>query len=155
MSNKKYKVQLSENERTQLEELLQKGTQKARTLNRARVLLWSASKTDEEIASLLLVSKATVQNIRQRYCQRGIEQALYDRPRPGKPPKIKGLEKAEVTALACSNPPEGKSRWSLRLLANRAVELELIPEISPQSVQRLLKKTNLSLTSNKVGVSES
>jgi hypothetical protein len=75
-----------------------------------------------------------------------VESAIEERPRSGKPPKFSGKQQAKITALACSTPPEGRSRWTLRLLADKVVELELVDDISHKSVGEILKKTNSSLT---------
>lgn len=141
MANKKYVVKLSEKERQKLEELVKKGTHQARVLRRAHILLWAETKTDEEIAGLLKVTRRTVETIRQKWVEGGVEYAIQEGTRPGRPTKISTLEKAKITALACSDPPEGRSRWSLSLLADQAVTLELVPEVSRVTVQRILKKT--------------
>jgi transposase len=100
---------------------------------------------DDEIAETLKVSKSTVCRIRKRYCEGGLDFALQEKPRSGAPNKIDGRVEAQLTLLACSDPPEGRSRWTVRLLADRLVELEVVDSISHMSVQRLLKKMKLSL----------
>jgi transposase len=90
----------------------------------------------------LTVSKATVYNIRRRYCTEGLQAALNDKPRPGAPKKLDGRGEARFTAIACSDPPLGRQRWTLRLLADKLVELELVDGISPATVRTLLKKTS-------------
>ena len=143
--NKKYVIKLKNEEREKLNELTHKGKEKVRKLKRCQILLLSdEGKSDVEIAKVLKVSTGTVANIRRRYANDGLESALNEQRRPGAPRKYKGLESAKITALACSTPPEGHSRWSLRLLADKAVELELVNEISYMSVDRILKKMNLS-----------
>ena len=104
------------------------------------------AKKDEAIAEQVETSVATVQRIRRRFVQEGLEAALTDKPRSGAPPKFKGQSRAAVTALACSDPPEGHARWTLRLLADKLVELERVDSISHKTVGEILKKTNLSLT---------
>jgi putative transposase len=141
MANKKYKVSLSDSERQQVQKLLKSGTHPARVLTRARALLWAETQTDVEIAEGLDIAKKTVENLRQRYVESGLEAALYERARSGRPPKLTPKDRASITALACSDPPEGYARWSLSLLAERAVALELVEEISRDSVNRILKKT--------------
>lgn len=151
MSAKKYRVRLTKKQRKELKKLTHSGVIAARKLNRAQVLLLSdegrpdGRKTDQEIADVLEISTATVVRIRQRFVQEGLEVALTEKPRPGKPRQLSGKDKAAVVALACSDPPEGYARWSLRLLADKLVELELVDHISHTSVKEVLKKTNLSL----------
>lgn len=152
MSTKKYRVKLTNRERKYLKKLTTTGKESARKLNRARILLLSdeanpeAAESDPEIARILGVSSATVTRIRQRFIEEGLRPALNEKPRPGAPPKFSGKERAEITALACSDPPEGHGRWSLRLLADKLVELELIESISYKTVGEVLKKTNSNPT---------
>ena len=152
MSAKKYRVRLTKKQRKGLKKLTHSGVISARKLNRAQVLLLSdegrptGRKTDQEIANVLEISTATVVRIRQRFGQEGLEAALTEKPRSGKPRQLSGQDKAVVVALACSDPPEGYARWNLRLLADKLVELELVDHISHTSVREVLKKTNLSLT---------
>jgi transposase len=141
--NKKHVIKLKDEERKKLSELICKGSAKVRKLKRCQILLLSdEGKSDVEIAQAIKVSMGTVGNIRRRYATDGLESALNENRRPGAPKKYKGLESAKITALACSTPPEGHSRWTLRLLADKAVALELVSEISYMSVDRILKKTN-------------
>lgn len=147
MSQKHFRVRLSEAERKQLQAIAGKGKDKARKITRCRVLLLAderKGKTDKEISDALGVCLATVFTLRRRYCQEGWERAIGEGARSGQPPKFKGRVAAKITALACSAPPEGQARWSLRLLADRVVELKMVPSISHQSVSNLLKKTNLN-----------
>lgn len=88
----------------------------------------------------LEVSARTVAVTRQRYMEEGLEGALNEKPRPGKPPKLSGREEAMLTAIACSDPPEGHNRWSVRLLADRLVELDIVDSISREAVRKYLKK---------------
>ena len=89
----------------------------------------------------------TIINIRKKYAESGLENALYDKPRPGAIPKITGEIEAQLTMLACSAPPEGKARWTLQMLADKLVELKLVDSISDVAVMKRLKKMNLSLGS--------
>ena len=98
------------------------------------------SKTDAEIAEQVAISRATVQRVRRRFVEEGLEAALTEKLRSGAPPKLSGRQRAEITALACSEPPEGRPRWSLRLLADKLVELGMVDRISHVSVQQVLKK---------------
>lgn len=157
---KKYRVALSPEQRERLEDLTSRGEIKVRKYKRARILLLAdenhpnGGKVDSEIAQQVGVGASTAQRIRKRFALEGLESALEEKPRPGVPEKFSGRQRAEVTALACSDPPEGHARWSLRLLADKLVELEFVESISHDTVDRILKKTNCSLTANDSGASE-
>ena len=139
-------VNLNEEEREELKQYLRKGKSSARSLTRARILLLAdEGRDDEEIAEALKVSKSTVSRIRTRYCEGGLDSALHEKARSGAPPKIDGRIEAQLTLLACSEPPDGRSKWTVRLLADRLVEMEVVDSISHMSVQRLLKKMKLNL----------
>jgi putative transposase len=139
-------VRLKERERDELKRYLRKGKSSARSLTRARILLLADERRDdEEIAEALKVSKSTVSRIRTRYCESGLDSALHEKARSGAPPKIDGRMEAKLTLLACSDPPDGRSKWTVRLLADKLVEMEVVESISHMSVQRLLKKMKLSL----------
>ena len=143
-------ITLTKKERTELSQLIKSGKHSARVLGRARILLLLDRSQGEkrklqEIADAMLASIGTVSNIKRRYLAGGLEQGLYDRPRPGAKPKINGEVEAHLIALVCSNPPEGRERWTLRLLADKLVELELVETISHVAVGDALKKTNSSL----------
>ncbi len=97
---------------------------------------------DKDIAKSLMINSETVGRTRKRFVTEGIEAALYDKPRPGRVPKITGDIEAKLTVLACSNPPEGHSRWTLRLLADRIVELGYVDTISHVAIRKCLKKVN-------------
>jgi transposase len=145
MSQKHFRVQLSEQERLRLQKIVRSGKDKARKITRCRILLLADEangKKDEEISNALNVCLATIFNIRRRYAQEGLERAIGEGARSGQPPKFKGRAAAQITAIACSTPPEGQARWSLRLLADRAVELKIVDSISHQSIRNILKKTN-------------
>lgn len=149
MSQKQFRVQLNEQERLRLQKIVRSGKDKARKITRCRILLLADEangKKDEEICDALNVCLATIFNIRRRYSQEGLERAIGEGARSGQPPKFKGRAAAKITAIACSKPPEGQARWSLRLLADRAVELKIVDSISHQSVRNILKKTNLNRT---------
>ena len=142
MSRKKlYCVRLNEGEREELIRYLRRGKSSARSLTRARILLLAdEERDDKEIAEALKVSKSTANRIRKRYFEGGLEFALHEKARSGAPTKMDGRIEAQLTLLACSEPPDGRSKWTLRLLADRLVELEAVESISHMSVQRLLKK---------------
>jgi hypothetical protein len=147
--SKHRKVTLTTEERERLESLIHSGKEAARTQTRARILLLTDYSEgehwqDEAIAGALLCSQKTVVNVRQRYLAEGLVAALYDKPRPGQTPKLTGEVEAQLTLLACSDPPEGYARWTMRLLADKLVELELVEAISHVAVWERLKKTNSS-----------
>jgi transposase len=144
----KYAVRLTAEERSRLNRQTVQGRIKVRQYKRIQVLLLAdenhdnGGKTDKEIAEQVAISAATVERTRRRYVENGLEAALNEQARSGRPPTIGGETRAKITALACSTPPEGYGRWSLRLLADKAVELEFIEHISHDAVGDILKKTN-------------
>jgi len=147
MSRKSHCVKLKKRVREYLQKIVESGEEKARKITRCRVLLLAdKGKTDQEISDALNVCLATIFNIRRRYSQGGLERAINENARSGQPPKFKGKSMAKITALACSKPPEGRAKWSLRLLADRVIELNIVESISHVSVHNILKKTNSSLT---------
>ncbi len=150
MPAKKYRVFLNGKKRSNLKRLVNTGTEKARKITRARILLLAdespsgPSKKDKEIMEALCVCARTVAQTRQRFTAGDIQGALNEKPRSGKPPKFTGREKAKLTLIACSEPPEGRTRWSVRLLADKMVELEVVDSISRETVRKYLKKGNSS-----------
>lgn len=151
-NKKKYQVKLSTAQREILKELISSGTIKVRAYKRARVLLLSdenragGAKPGSQIAKEVDLSLATVQRVRRQFGGQGLEAALSEKARGGAPRKFTERDRAKITALACSQPPEGHARWTLRLLAEKMVELELLESISYDTVDKVLKKTNFSLT---------
>jgi transposase len=139
---KVYVVDLSEEEKAQLESLTKKGKTSARKLNRARVLLLAnQGETDKAIAKAVGVGTSTVERIRKRFVtEGGMEQALNERPRPGGKRKLMGKQEAYLLALACSDPPQGKKHWTMQLLADRLIELEVVDSVSNETVRRTLKR---------------
>jgi transposase len=142
-------LHLTSQQRKQLDSLVRSGTAQARTLTKARILLMSdysrdGHRTDEEIASVLGVSLPTIGRVRRRCVEGGLDAALYDKPRCGRPPKITGDIEAQLTVLACSDPPKGSARWTLRLLADKIVELGYLESISHVAISNRLKKTRCS-----------
>jgi len=140
------RIELTEEQRTELEQLLRSGSIPARTNTRARILLLSdrsqgQKRTDQEVAEVVLCSKGTVGNVRRRFLTGGLAMALNDKGWPGASPTFTGETQAQLTMLACSDPPEGAARWSLRLLAERMIELGYVEHISHVTVRELLKKT--------------
>ena len=145
MPAKIYPIQLSEEERQQLQKYVKQGKKSARAINRARILLLAdEQQTDEEIAKVLGVNRTTIYRVRKAYRTTGINKALEEKPRRGAPAKIDGRVEATLTMLACSDPPEGYGRWTLQLLADKLVELEVVESISLPTVRTALKKTNLN-----------
>ena len=135
-------IQLSKQDRSSLTKILSSGKSTARRQTRARTLdLLHRREHPQRIAETLRIGIATVYNIQKRYLAEGLDAALTDKPRSGKPPIIKAEEKAKLTALACSEAPEGHARWTLRLLADKAVEFGFIESISHNEVGKILKKT--------------
>lgn len=117
------------------------GRDSVRRVKRALVLLAvDAGHKDEDIAAEVHLHRTTVEHVRRRFAEEGLDSALSERPRPGNARVLDGRQEAYVIALACSEPPEGQARWTLRLLANRLVELEVVDEISHHTVGRLLKR---------------
>jgi transposase len=138
-------VTLTETERLSLLDLLKKGEVKARMVTRARILLLSAEgATDQSIAEVLKVNPQTVRNIRKRFVAEGREAAVQERPRPGAQPNLDGKQEAFLIAPACSAPPEGREHWTMHLLADRLVELEVAESISDEPVRRVVNQTNAS-----------
>ena len=136
-------IKLRKHELRALTTISKRGTTAARTQTRARLLdLLHRQQHPNEIAALLQVSLQTIFNVKRRYLIGGLEAALFDKARSGRPIRIDGAQRAKITALACSAPPEGYARWSLRLLADKAVELQLCEAVSHNAVKEILKKTN-------------
>src|SRR5215216_3323182 len=149
---KRYRVTLTDEERERLDGLTRKGTASARMVRRAQTLLLAAEeRTDEAIAAALRIGVSTVERTRRRCVEEGVEAALRERPRPGARPKLGPKEQAFVVALACTKPPEGRERWTMQLLAERVVELQIVPDITDEAIRRLLKGTSSSPGSRRSG----
>ena len=153
MPSIKYVIELSNQEKVRLMEIVKKGSSPARTILRANILLASDKQNDRymtvsEIANAYRTTPTTVQTVRASYCKKGLEATITRKKRetPPIPAKVTGEVEAHVIALACGQPPEGYSKWTLRLLANKTVELGYIESISHVTISTILKKTNLSLT---------
>jgi DNA-binding transcriptional ArsR family regulator len=144
---KKYPVILTQTERELLRSLIAAGTAPARKLTHARILLKADQSpegpgwVDDAVAQAVEVSQPTVSRVRKQYFEEGLEAALNRRP-PNREyhRKLDGQQEARLVALACSEPPEGQARWSLRLLADKMVELDVVDDLSYQTVRRTLKK---------------
>lgn len=138
---KKYLVKLAPDERAKLESLIRGGRASVRRLKRALVLLAvDDGDKDEAVAGKARVSAGTVGRIRQRFAEEGLEAALSERPRPGRAPLLAGPQEAYLLALACSPAPAGHAQWTVRQLAGRLVELDLVEAVSHQTIWRVLKK---------------
>lgn len=152
MPRKAESIKLSNDELSSLKTILRRGAAPARTQTRARVLdLLHRGPHPNSVAETRQVSGATVFNIKRRYLEAGLDAALFDQPRPGRPPTLDGKMRAQITALACSRAPEGHAGWTLRLLADKAVELGFVASISHTGIRKLLKKTASSRTSTSRG----
>jgi transposase len=152
MPKKKYVVDLTAEERSTLEHLVQRGKSSARKLTRARILLQAdEGLTDEEIAMALDVGIATVERPRQRCVEVNLE-ALHERPRPGGQRKLSGKQEAHLIAVACTPAPSGQPHWTLQLLADKVVELGFVESIARETVRQILKKTRSSPGSTSSGV---
>ena len=152
---KKYIVELSDDEEKQLSSHIAKGSSGARSIRRAHILLLAhEGRKDEDIAEHQRCGASTVQRTRQRYVEEGLPSALFDKPKAGKPEKLTSKAKAHLVALACSEAPEGRGVWTLRMLGDRLVELDLVESISVECVRTHLKKTNVSLGNTSNGASE-
>ena len=148
---KKYRVTLTENERTMLTTMITSGSAPARTLTHARILLKADQAeggpawTDEAIRDALDVGLSTIARVRERFVELSIDDALHRRstPRP-RQRLLDGTEEAHLLALTCSAVPEGNERWTLRLLADKMVELEYVDRVSHETIRQVLKKMNLN-----------
>jgi transposase len=142
---KRYRVTLSADERERLGRLSRQRTASVRMVRRAQALLLAAEdKTDAVIADRLRMGVATPERLRRRFVEEGVEASLRERPRPGARPKLGPKEQAFAVALACTKPPEGRHRWTMQMLADRLVELELVPDITDGAIRLLLKRTSSS-----------
>ena len=149
---KRYIVTLTTEERSYLKQMIRSGKNKARKITRARILLKADQGTngpawnDPQISQALEVSVSTIERLRKRFVEEGLEAALNRRKEaiPRLRRKMDGHHEAQLIALVCSDPPEGRSRWSLRLLADKLIELEVVDTVSYETVRRTLKKINLS-----------
>jgi transposase len=149
---KKYKVTLTSEERNSLQDLIAAGKASAQKLAHARILLKADAAPggpawiDARIAEAVEVNVTTVERVRERFVEQGVEAALARKKqdRPSRERKLDGQAEARLVALACSEPPLGRARWTLRLLADKLVELEVVDTVSTETVRQVLKKTNSS-----------
>ena len=158
---KQYVVELTAEEQDELMQLVSKGKAAARKITHARVLLQANESkngpawTDNQISEAFDIHTNTIHDIRRRFVEDGLEAALERKPtdKPPRDVRFDGAFEAKLIALACSDAPEGQTRWTVRLLADKAVELNFAESVSHMTVQRVLKKTNLSLISASTGKS--
>jgi transposase len=147
---KRYIVTLTVEERQDLHDLIAAGKAAAKKLAHARILLKADAAEggpawpDHRIAEALEVSTATIERVRQRFVEQGLEAALVRKPqeRPSRLPTLDGRAEARLIALACSTPPDGRAVWTMQMLADKLVELEVVPRVSDETVRRALKKTS-------------
>ena len=147
---KKYIVTLTADERQALHDLIAAGKAAAQKLTHARILLKADAAEggpawpDRRIAEAIEVSDATIERVRQRFVEHGLEAALVRKPqdRPSRQRALDGRAEARLIALACSTPPDGRKGWTMKLLADKLVELEVVPTVSDETVRRALKKTS-------------
>lgn len=143
---KKYIVDLNEVELSQLQSLIRTGKHKARTITRANILLMaSEGYADNAIASTLRINVSTVERTREKFVVGGLQYVLQDRPHPPKPRKLDGKQEAFLVATACSTAPEGRTHWTMQLLADQLVNLGIVDSISDETVRQTLKKTMSNL----------
>ena len=141
MRTKTYRVELTDAERAELEGMLRRGKAAARRLARARILLSAADdRLDHETAAAVRCGERTVQRIRRRFVEGGLEDALSERPRPGGRPLLDDRATAHLLALSCSSPPHNRAKWSMQLLADRLVQAKVVEAVSDETVRRALKK---------------
>ena len=138
---KLHNIRLTKKDHNILQTMLRSGSYPPRVIKRANILLKANSGLkDSDIGRHLDCTTVHVANIRQRYCTEGLQRALYDAPRSGKPVTFTGEDEAKIVALACSKSPDGASRWTLKLLAEEAVQQKIVEGISPQSVWLILTR---------------
>ena len=146
MTKEKHEVHLVETERKKLLAIISKGRNKAVVIQRAHILLKvDEGKTDTEISQMLYVSEQTIRRTRLRFAQDGLQAALEDKPHPASGSELDEKQEARVIALACSEPPAGRARWTLELLTQEVLKDGIVTRISPETVRLLLKKTNSNL----------
>lgn len=146
MPPQKYPIKLTEQERQELEKFISRGKHSARAINRARILLMSMEGIKiQEIASILEVSRQTIYTTQQKFClkqHKHILDFIHDEPRTGRPMKIDSRNESKITMIACSEPPEGRAKWTFRLIADKVIELGIFEHVSHETIRNTLKKTN-------------
>jgi transposase len=150
---KKWRVKLRRDQRQKLVRIVRIGKHKAREILYAHILLKATEGwADQRIAEAFVTSTKTVQRTRQRFVESGLQAALTEHERPGQPTKLTAEQEILLMALACSAPPAGFRRWSVRLLTSEAITRKIVPEIVPETARQILKKTNSNPGKSKVGV---
>ena len=143
MPNKKYIVKLSQEERDVLEKMISSGKHSAKKILRARVLLKAGMWPDEKIAEALEINVRTIERMREQFVEEGFDGFMAGpKAKRQYPRKLDGKQEAQLTTIACSQAPEGRARWTLRLLADRMVQLDYVDAISHETVRQVLKKMN-------------
>ena len=149
---KEYIVRLTDGARRKLQELVESGTRSVRVVRRASILLKSdAGLTDLQIVEHVGCAERTVRNVRKRFCAEGLEGTLYDVARSGRPPDFTPRQKQQVIALACTEPPEGRARWTLELLCESAAKRGFVKSVSKSEVALWLKEHDLKPWRKKLG----
>jgi transposase len=160
MRTKKYAIKLTDDERKVLRRMVRSGTHTARSIARANILLnldegLGVKREQTEVAEICGVSTVTIYNVSRQYAAEGLDAVLKRKTRetPPVPSKVTGETEARIIALCCGAPPEGRARWTLRLLEEKTIELGIVDTISDNTIGRLLKKRRLSLTNTNAGAS--
>ena len=149
---KEHIVCLKDEARQRLQELVRSGTRSVRVVRRASILLKSDEGfTDDEIAEHVDCSDRTVRSVRKRFCTEGLDRALYDAPRSGAPPTFTPRQQQRVVALACTDPPEGRTRWTLELLCKHAIKRGFVTSVSKSEVALWLKEHDMKPWRKKLG----
>lgn len=144
-----YSIKLSQEQRQRVEQLVRTGTASARSIKHAHIVLKADTSSqgpawsDRQIQEAFEVGYSTVLRVRKQFVQHGLEAALFRKAQPARPDKRKldGVQEAQVIAVVCQQKPQGRTRWTMRLLAKRLVELDIVESISPETVRQVLKKT--------------
>ena len=152
MGKSKYAVHLTDDQRSFLEDIIHRGKPAASTIRHAYILL-HADKPDNEVAEIVRCRAQSAFNIRKTFVTQGLDAALHRKIRdaPPRPRKLDGDGEARLIQIACSKPPEGRNRWTLQMIADKLVELEVVESISVKTVERTLKKTNFNPISKHSG----
>lgn len=146
MSELMIKINLTSDEREYLEQFITTGTRKARAINRAKILLFAdQGYTNKEISKMTGVHRQGIWRVKKRYVDEGLDSALHEKPRSGQPRKYTDKQKAEVIAMACTEPPKGRKRWTVRLLTERVKRRKGFETLNRETVRLILKKARLDL----------
>ena len=152
---KKHSVELDEEQREMLRVLVSKGEHKAREVNRGHILLQAErGKSDDEIADFLGLSAQAVYLTRRRFAEDGLEAAIFDKPRPPRGKLLDAEQEAHLIALTCSTPPDGREKWTVRLLTEKVVEMGIVDSISRETIRKTIKKMLSNRGRRKAGASQ-